>query len=313
MRGLGLVLGVGRDGLQADRGQASPEWLGLVLLVSLLFAGMVAAGVNVPGADLARALVEKLRCAVSLGEGCGGEPSDLVLAYGPEVAELVATRVPFLLYEEGMLALPIDYRSCRHPACSQGPDSGETTESREGEPVTLFSHVVDCRDPDVPVPASADCSGDAAGNLYLQYWAYYPDSATTPFDSRLIPGKPGYHPDDWESFQVKVTPDGVLERASSHHGYNGKGGDPLNDTGWFAGKSAWTKATGMYSISSKSHAGRVGPALEYMKRWTRPEDVRVIPVESLRDEWDDYVGSPKHLPAWLKDVYLDPEYTGTDG
>jgi len=290
--------------LRDARGQASPEWLGVVLLVALLFAGMVAAGVSVPGADLARALAEKLRCAASLGTGCGGEPTELVLEYGPEVAEAVADNVPLLLYEEGMLSLPIDYRECRDVACAQGAAAGLAAETNGGHPVTLYSHVVDCREPGAPVPHEADCLGDATGNLYLQYWAYYPDSATAPF------GKAGYHPDDWESFQVRIGPDEVRERASSHHGYNGAGGDPLNDTGWFGGKSAWVDATGRYWISSGSHAGRVGTHEDYA-RHTPPGRVRVIPIESLRDEWDDYVGSPDHLPAWLKDVYLDPEATGT--
>jgi hypothetical protein len=291
-----------------------------VLVVSLAFAGMVAAGITVPGADLARTIAERLACAVNLGEGCGGEPTALVLEYGVEVAELVADHTPLLEYEEGMLALPIDYRECREVACAQGVDSGQVTETNAGLPVTLLSHVVDCRDPEAPSPSDADCSGDASGYLYIQYWAYYPDSQTQPF------GKAGYHPDDWESFQVRIGPDGVEERASSHHGYNGEGGDPINDTGWLPGKSAWTRGTGRYAISSGSHAGRVGTApadkrirrpsssVERMPhRWTRPDDIQVIPIESLSDEWDEYVGSPDHLPAWLKDVFFDPEDTGTAG
>ncbi|HYH60661.1 MAG TPA: hypothetical protein VD766_02240, partial [Solirubrobacterales bacterium] len=201
--------------LSDARGQASPEWLGVVLVVSLVFAGTVAAGVNVPGADLARALAEKIRCAANLGDGCGGEPSALVLEYGSEVAESVADNVPLLLYEDGMLSLPIDYRECREIACAQGAAAGLAEETNAGHPVTLYSHVVDCREPGSPVPPEAECSGDAAGNLYLQFWAYYPDSATAPF------GKAGYHPDDWESFQVRIGPDEIRERASSHHGYNG--------------------------------------------------------------------------------------------
>ena len=34
-------------------------------------------------------------------------------------------------------------------------------------------------------------------------------------------GSPTYHPDDWESFQFRVTPEGGIERASAHHGYGG--------------------------------------------------------------------------------------------
>ena len=39
----------------------------------------------------------------------------------------------------------------------------------------------------------------------------------------------------------------------------------------------------------------------------------MIPLETMRDQWGDYVGSAKHVPAWLKDVYLEPEATGTSG
>jgi hypothetical protein len=303
---------VRRQPLRDGRGQASPEWLGVVLVVSIAFAATVAAGVRVPGTGLAHSLGERLVCAINLGEGCGGKPTALTLAYGPGVADLVAGLVPTLEYEEGMLALPIDWRSCREDACANGPDSGEAIKSQSGEPVTLFSHVVNCSDPDAPVPPDADCGGAAAGHLYIQFWAYYPDSATTPFDEEVL-GRAGYHPDDWESFQVRIGPGGIQERASSHHGYNDEGGDAVNDTGWVPGKSAWTTASGRYWISSKSHAGRVGTWQGPPHRWTPPEDVRVIPLETMRDQWDDYVGSAKHLPAWLKDVYLNPEATGTSG
>lgn len=223
------------------------------------------------------------------------------------MAELVAERVPTLEYEEGMRSLPVDWRSCREDSCANGPESGETIESLAGEPVTLFSHVVNCLEADAPVPPEADCGGEAAGNLYIQYWAYYPDSQTQPF------GRAGYHPDDWESFQVRLGAGGLQERASSHHGYNGVKGSPVNDIGVLPGQSAWTPAVGRYWISSGSHAGRVGTWQGAPHRWTRPGDVRIIPVESIRNEWDDYVGSPDHLPAWLKDVYLNPEATGTSG
>ena len=35
---------------------------------------------------------------------------------------------------------------------------------------------------------------------------------------------------------MRIGPDGVEERASSHHGYNDESGDPVNDTGWLAGQ-----------------------------------------------------------------------------
>ena len=87
--------------------------------------------------------------------------------------------------------------------------------------------MIDCRE-DAP-PSDADCSGARAGNLYLQYWFYYPGSATgegsTPLKGAIrkassAVGKPTFHRDDWESFQVRIEPNGRrLARASSHYGY----------------------------------------------------------------------------------------------
>src|SRR5689334_22391334 len=40
----------------------------------------------------------------------------------------------------------------------------------------------------------------------------------------VVPGGVEHHEDDWEGGQVRVTPDGVESRATSHHGYNYDGG-----------------------------------------------------------------------------------------
>lgn len=301
-----------------EGGQASPEWLGLTLLVSLVFAAVVAAGVSVPGTDLARAIADKLVCAVGLGDGCGGEESALAEAYGPDLAEEVARQTPRLDYEDGMRVVPVDFRKCRENACAEGPETGAVTDSNVGEPVTVFTHVVDCRDPESPDPPEALCTGDAAGNLYLQYWAYYPGSDTKFW------GDKGQHDDDWESWQVRLGSDGTQARASSHHGYNGASGDPLNDTGKFGSKAGWDESSGRYFISGGSHAGRIStrslreqvydrlyPERTWTQRWTEPGAVRVIPIESFRESWDDYDFHEGIVPPWLKPVYLDPEARGT--
>jgi hypothetical protein len=297
------------------RGQATPEWLGLVCLVSLALCALASLGVAVPGAAVAKAIADRLVCAVGLGDGCGGDGSELVLAYGGELAGTVAGHAPTLEYEDGMHAVPVDFRSCREDACANAADSGAVRSTFDGQPVTLFTHVVDCRDSGDAAADGFDCSGDRAGNLFIQYFAYYPGSRT----SRGLFGDAGFHADDWEGFQVRVGPDGAEERASSHHGYNGQGGDPLNDTGWFGSKSAWTPATGLYDISGGSHAGRVGsetPLEERLgrsvagpARWTGASAIHLVPIESLRDEWDRY--SFAVTPPWLKEVYRDPEWNGT--
>src|SRR5680860_839407 len=203
-----------------ERGQGTVEWVALLAVVALLLAALVAAGVRVPGADLARAIASRLLCAAAIAERCGDEPR-LIAAYGTEVGKLVRRHMPTLLFEQGSRALPVDFRRCRATDCSDGSVRGLVGETDTGLPVTAFVRVVDCREDavDLSEAAVADCSGPRAGNLYIQYWTYYPDSATL----RGVPvaGAAGFHRDDWESTQVRIGRDGrVDQRASSHHGYN---------------------------------------------------------------------------------------------
>ncbi|HWB69788.1 MAG TPA: hypothetical protein VG518_07405, partial [Solirubrobacterales bacterium] len=76
-----------------ERGQTTVEWVGLVLLVSLALAGLVAFGVRVPGVSLARSISSKILCAAAMADRCGDE-SALVAAYGTEIGELVRHHMP---------------------------------------------------------------------------------------------------------------------------------------------------------------------------------------------------------------------------
>ena len=211
-----------------------------------------------------------------------------------------------------MRALPVDFRTCREDACAEGAGGGVVAESQVGEPVTAFVHVVDCRDAEAARRNGYDCSGERTGRVYLQYWLYYPGSAT----ARALLGDAGAHPDDWESFQVRIDPDGAVEaRASSHHGYNGDSGDWLSDTG-LVEKAGWTDSTGRYFISGGSHAGRVGHGAAGRPspwagtgRWTAADAIRLIPIEPLALRGDSYEFAVS--PPWQKRVYRDPEYRGT--
>lgn len=284
-----------------ERGQATPEWLALVLLVALALTALAAAGVRVPGLDLGVLIAKRLICAAGIGSGCGAE-SALEVAFGPELAALVTDHAPRLEYERGMRALPVDYRSCREDACAEGAAVGPVARSLAGEPVTAFVHVVDCRTQAPEPPTEADCSGARAGRIYLQYWLYYPGSSTKTW------GDAGFHPDDFESFQVRIGPDGRAEaRASSHNGYNGASGSWLSDAG-VVSRAGWTESTGRYFIAGGSHAGRVGDG-EGILRWTNPRAVRLVPIESLgpSDRELDFAVTP----PWEKDVFRDPESEGT--
>jgi hypothetical protein len=318
-----------------DRGQATVEWLGLLLLAALLLGSLVTAlsvlnvGLSLPGA-----ILERLTCAVRLSEDCGSG-GKLADSYGDDTSAALRAHAPALLYEPGMSALPVDYRRCREDACAAGPGEGAVSRSDAGEPVTAFTHVIDCRPAAAAETESrgADCYGERAGNLYLQYWFYYPGSATAEGSTPLKPlirkgstavGKPTYHPDDWESFQIRVAPDGSRSaRASSHHWYSYElGGGGLipghrlirRPAGGVALKpqpevvNGWGPDVGTLHVSGGSHAGnaRVNRTLA---RTTKDHRIRLIPLSRIaaNDRTTFAV-----TPPWRKRVFFDPEYAGTD-
>jgi hypothetical protein len=286
----------------SQTGQATVEWIGLVTLVALALALLgTIAGLALPGAALARAIGGSIVCAIDLGGGCALDATPLVAAYGDELAATVAERAPKIRYDPGMKALPVDYRDCRDDACAEGGEDPRIWRTRQGLPVSAFTHVIDCR-PATTTPAGADCSGEAAGNVYLQYWLYYPGSATG--EGSIVPGvirevssaigKPSYHPDDWESVQLRLHPDGAVDaRASAHHGY-GPGWLPLSGAG--------------YTVFGGSHAGTVEPA--DFARFTPAERLNLIPLEPIAAAHPDTEFAI--TPPWLKRAWLEPEYEGTD-
>jgi hypothetical protein len=301
-----------------ERGQGTVEWVALVCLVSLLFAATVAVGVRVPGAALAQAIGARILCAAAFVDGCGDEPV-LVAAYGTEIGELVREHMPSLLFEQGSRAVPVDFRRCRATACGDGAEEGRVRRSEAGLPVTAFVHVIDCR-PDVVERTEADCSGSRAGNLYLQYWTYYADSAT--LRGMPVVGAQGFHEDDWESVQIRIRPDGsVDQRASSHNGYNHDQGVSnwasdadiglLNDVVEAAGarpRNGWGSETRVLLVSGGSHAGNAAGDQSGDRR-TPGSQIHLIPLEKIA------AGSSARFaisPPWRKRVWFDPEAETTD-
>jgi hypothetical protein len=300
----------------AERGQSTIEWVGLLLLVALLLGALVATGARVPGGALARAIASRILCAAAIAHSCGDEPA-LIAVYGTEVGELVRDHMPTLAFEQGSRGLPVDWRRCRSTACGDGGEEGAVRHSAAGLPVTAFVHVVDCRSGSQA--AGSDCSGGRAGNLYIQYWLYYADSAT--FRGIPIAAEKGYHADDWESVQVRIDEDGeVEERASSHHGYNYRrsaanlvsdaGFDPLREVEETVGiraENGWGPETGLLLVSGGSHAGNLGD--DPGARYTPPAAVHLVPLEPIAGS-----GTPTFAisPPWLKRVWRDPEAEGTD-
>ena len=304
----------------SERGQGTVEWVGTLLVVSLAMLGLAAAGVRVPGASLARAVADRILCAASLADGCGDEPA-LIAAYGTEVGQLVRRHMPVLTFENGSRAVPVDFRSCRRSECGDSSGSGAIHRTDDGLPVTSFVHVIDCRPAaaEKTESAGADCSGERGGNLYIQYWTYYADSATL----RGVPivGAKGFHLDDWEGVQIRIGPDGrAEERASSHNGYNyGRstrnwGSDagirPLRDAAEAMGlrpHNGWGPETHLLLVSGGSHAGNA-IGLPDSDRFIPGRRVHLIPLEPIASATSARFAIS---PPWRKRVWRDPEAEGT--
>ncbi len=193
-----------------------------------------------------------------------------------------------------------------------------------GLPATAFLRVLDCRadEADATEAAGTDCSGSRAGNLYIQYWMYYADSATL----RGVPiaGDAGYHRDDWEAVQLRIEPDGrVDQRASSHHGYNHTRGianwgsdagiGALRDLAEAVGarpRNGWGPESGLLLVSGGSHAGNTA-GFPRIDRVTPGRRVHLVPLEPIAaGEGGAYRFAVS--PPWRKKVWWDPEAEGTD-
>jgi len=183
----------------SERGQATVEWVGLVLLAALLLGGAAAvAGPNVDGRSFGGFLTHRILCAV--GGSCHEGDSRLARSYGSRDAALVRRYAPDIVYEPGEAQLPVDWRECRQRSCGDAPDDRHLDAHRTnaGRRATVFTRVQ-----------------RRGRRTYLQYWFYYPDSNTTlagldklwnhfpparmlGLQTRGSPNWPGFHPDDWE-------------------------------------------------------------------------------------------------------------------
>ena len=304
-----------------ERGQASVEFVALVLLCCAGFGALLALRGGFDGRDVGGFLSRHLVCAVT--GRCERDQERLVAAYGERDAAAVRALAPNLVYEPGERELPVDWRDCRRVSCSQAPDDpGLDTHVAAGSRASAFTHIIR-RD----------------GRLYIQYWLYYPDSNTTLAGldrlwARVLGGiarYPGFHRDDWEGAFVRVDPDGSIWLRASSHGH-------FQSCKWASCRGEWARHTGWVRVSRGSHSGHIPYAREL--RWRLPgvrpsepryapplarprltalrpgrglrersttgEGIRLVPLEFI----DPRTYRPLDrdvLPPWDKDAYRDPE------
>lgn len=282
-----------------ERGQASVEFIALVLLVGVAFAASLTFVPLFDGRPLGATIVRALVCAVR--QDCDSD-APLRTAYGDHDAGLVRDLMPNLVYEPGTYTLPVDYRECRSHRCSDAPDDPnlDVHRSHAGKQATVFTRVV-----------------HRGGRTYIQYWFYYPDSPSTFAGSHAIFKHviepltgwhdPADHPDDWEGYQVRIDADGTISgRSTRHGGYTSCKGSPEPLPNWCKG---WGKPNGWTRVSKGSHAGHIPnltPSTGLHERSTTAPDIRLVPLETL----DHHSYKPQKggiAPPWTKEVYIHPE------
>lgn len=296
--------------MRCERGQATIEWVGLVLLASVALGALATAVPVADGRSLGGFLSHRVVCAVK-GAACASGGVSLSRAYGERDAELVRRYTPDIVYEPGERSLPVDFRECRRRGCSDAPDDRDLDAHRTdaGRHATVFTHVV-----------------REGGRTYLQYWLYYPDSnstvlgsdkawklATGALDARPGPGGapryPGFHRDDWEGYVVRIGRDGRVAVRSTSHGH----------WQWCkqgACRNRWGPPTGWTRVSRGSHAGHVPldllhnrarvPGVDLRERTTTAEGLRLVPLEGIGRRRYRAL-DPAIKPPWRKEAWKDPE------
>jgi hypothetical protein len=313
--------------VRSERGQASVEWVALVLLSALVLGGLLTVVAGVDGRSFGATLTHRLVCAVK--GGCEDGDDDLRRVYGERDGELVRRHLQGLVFEPGERQLPVDWRVCRKVACALAVDDrdADVHRTRAGMPATVFTRLQ-----------------RRGGRVYIQYWFYYPDSNTAWAGSdkiwkhspvgqigRLLTGShdyPGFHEDDWEAATVRIDADGSTAVRVTSHGH------------WQWCKQTdcvgrWGPATGWTRVSRGSHAGHVptelvapvaagrgpgrgkrvghrpqlpGPGLS--ERTASAEGIRLVPLEGI-DKSRYRRLDPGISPPWEKDAYENPESSGS--
>jgi hypothetical protein len=149
-----------------DRGSATVEQVGLILLVTAMLAAMIGfravSDDDSTGAGLGERIANRIACGPREPGSCRSHPA--VEAYGWPVARVLRALAPLpasVSGPDGRGLVPVDFRYCRSPGCAVPPNGsrgdGLTTSNRR---LTVFTEVTDRRQSD--------------GTLDLTYWLYRP-------------------------------------------------------------------------------------------------------------------------------------------
>jgi len=149
----------------SNRGSATVEQTGLILLVAAAFAGLVTLHLllkDPPGRELGQRVANRIACGPRALDTCRQHPA--VSAYGWPVARLVRYFAPLPMARpgpEGTALVPVDFRYCQRSSCAvpqAGPRGARLTTANRR--TTAFTEVHDRR--------------ASSGTVDITYWLYRP-------------------------------------------------------------------------------------------------------------------------------------------
>lgn len=323
--------------MRSETGQATIEWVGLILVVALGLAAAVAVVPLIDGRMFGGFLSHRIVCAVR-GSECEDlrEGRELTRAYGAGDAELVRRFAPGLVYEPGERQVPVDFRECRKPRCARTPDdrdldvhrsdAGRRVTIARGAPWAVHLHPVLVL---LPGLHSTVLASD-------KLWKAIP-LMTVGGRTLDKPQYPGFHLDDWEGYEVRLDRRGHAGVRSTSHG-------GLQYCKWSECRGRFGPNTGWTRVSRGSHSGHVPvdrvllprhgprprgggarpqmpgvmrttyppriPGRNLRERTSTPEGQRLVPLETIDHRRYRRLGRDVS-PPWEKRLYRHPEEGGS--
>ena len=189
-------------------------------------------------------------------------------------------------------------------------------------PPSSTSSIAGPERPSAPRPTGADCSGARAGNLYIQYWTYYADSATlrgvpivgerattatTGRACRSASGPTAASTSGPPPTTATTTPAGVgqLGLRRRHRARS----RTLAEAVGARADNGWGPETHLLLVSGGSHAGNA-VGIPHIDRFTPGRRVHLIPLEPIAA--DRARPTSRSARPGGSSVWRDPEAEGTD-
>ena len=266
-------------------------------------------GIGAEGARIGKAVTGKLVCAVR-GHGACGMPTDaLAEAYGSRGRGAdrgqcargalrgrrlrLAARRPAPLPRAAMRRHERPRRASidRSRASSRRRWSASSTAARAASR-----------------PRARTAPAPRAGNVYLQYWLYYPDSATRAyhragFHTRRLGELPGADPRGRRGRCARQLPQLLQLRPRARQPLRRRQRrDPRGLVSIDLREAAWGPANGFVWVSDGSHAGRAAGGDGYFRSVPKG-GLRLIPIEPNLDRLGRLGFTDGIAPPWRKPVY----------